>query len=53
MGIALVDVDSGRTTTLVDGQRSCSPVGLAGDLLVFTRQAAELFPELATIDLAS
>ena len=53
MGIALLDIDSGRTTTLVDGERSCTPVGLAGDLLVFTRQSAEQFPELATIDLTS
>lgn len=52
MGIATVDVDTGEVAQLVEGQRSCSPVGLANGRLVFTRQAADLYPELAVIDIA-
>ncbi len=52
MGINVVDIDSGAVAQVVGGQRCCSPVGLAGSRLVFTRQAADRFPELAVIDIA-
>lgn len=51
MGVALVDIDTGGVQTVLDGPRSCSPVGLAGDRLVVTRQSAETYPELAVVDL--
>ena len=51
MGVAVVDIDTGGVQTVLDGPRSCSPVGLAGDRLVVTRQSAETYPELAVVDL--
>lgn len=51
MGVAVVDIDTANMQTILDGPRSCSPVGLAGDCLVFTRQSAETYPELAVVDL--
>ncbi|MCZ3389812.1 MAG: S9 family peptidase [Actinomycetia bacterium] len=51
MGIATVDIDTGEVTQILEGQRACSPVGLADNRLVFTRQAADLFPELAIINI--
>ena len=51
-GIARVDIDSGQLTPLVGGQRSCSPIGMAGGKLVFTRQSVESFPDIAVLDVA-
>ncbi len=53
MGIAIVDIDTGETSQIVDGQRSCSPVGLVDGTLVFTSQAADVFPELVVTDVAA
>lgn len=50
LGVALVDVDTEEVRTVLDGARACTPVACAGDLLVFTRQAPDAYPDLATID---
>lgn len=52
MGIATVNIDTGEVTQVVEGQRSCSPVGMANSRMVFTRQAADVYPELAVVDIA-
>lgn len=52
-GIASVDIESGEVRRLVGGQRACSPVALAGDTLILTRQSASSFPDIAALDVAA
>lgn len=53
LGVSTIDIDTGASTTVLDGDRACSPVALAGNTLVFTRQSAEAYPELATLDVSA
>lgn len=51
LGVVVVDLDTNDVRMVLDGPRACTPVACAGDLLVFTRQAPDAYPELATVGL--
>ena len=51
LGVVVVDLDTDDVRTVLDGPRACTPVACVGELLVFTRQAPDSYPELATVPL--
>jgi dipeptidyl aminopeptidase/acylaminoacyl peptidase len=50
LGVVSIDVDTEEVRTVLDGPRACTPVACVNDLLIFTRQAPDVYPELATVE---
>lgn len=51
MGVVRLDIDHPEAIdVLVDGSRCCTPVGVAGEVIVFTDQAADRTVEVAVLE---